>query len=701
MRNLIVIIALLIASASFAQSKKLWLQQADELFGKKDYASALVYYKKVLDDSSALRELVLPYETQMVNLNSGTFKKPAKQTTKIEPKTKILNKYHHVIHRIAHCYKQIKDYDNAVPSFRKSIDLGSYPDDEYYFAKVLMSKKLYNDALNTYESYMGSKPTNDSLLNRSQHEIASCYYALDSINNTHKQIVVRMMDTAVFNKGTASFAPVYWGSNTKLIFTSARKGGVLTNPEKQSLEESEYLCDLYWTEQRDGVWQKPHNFGRPLNSGFHDGAGAMDADEIMYFTRWSDFNRNESAIHMARGKDNHFFEAQKLDQTINLPNYKSAHPYVTFDGTKMYFSSNIPGGLGGMDIWYTTLDENGMPGPVKNCGAPINTPGDEVTPFFHVSSNTLFYSSNGHTGLGGLDVFKSHLDPDNGTYAIPVNVGQPVNSSKDDAYYILDRVQHQGYFSSDRQDCVGGHCYDIYEFDNEKIEFDLSGYVYDFETSEPIPGALVTLKDVHGEAEPIYVVADDKGFYSTPLDPDREYFMKAQKLRYMAAMANLATLGLTESKHFEQDFYLTKLPEGEVVIEGVEYDLNKTNLRPKSKEVLNKVYDLMHTNENLVIELNAHTDTRGSNEANMKLSQGRAQSCVDYLISKGIAKERLIAKGYGETKPLVSDAEIAAMGSNDEKEIGHQKNRRTAFTIIGESPIHIIVKEVDHSKDKK
>ncbi len=177
--------------------------------------------------------------------------------------------------------------------------------------------------------------------------------------------------------------------------------------------------------------------------------------------------------------------------------------------------------------------------------------------------------------------------------------------------------------------------------------------------------------------------------------------MKAQKLRYLAAMANQTTVGITETTHLVQNFDLDKMPEGEIVIEGVEYDLNKTNLRPKSKEVLNKVYDLMMQNENLVIELNAHTDTRGSDAANRKLSQGRAQSCVDYLISKGIIKERLIAKGYGETKPLVSDAEIAKMSSNDDKEIGHQKNRRTAFTIIGESPIHIIVKEVDHSNDKK
>ena len=680
-----------------AQSKKLWLKQADDFFNKKDYASALEYYKKVLDDSIVYQENVKPYEIQLTNLKTKSYKDTAavaKGSTAPE-----VNKYHYVIHQMAVCYFKIHDYENEIIQLKKSVNLGSYPDDRYYYAKSLMNTKRYTEAINVYEDFMKDNVGRDSLLNRAQHEIAGCYYALDSINNMHKTIVVRKMDTVVFNKGTSNFAAVYWGSNQKLIFTSARRGGVLTNREKQAPEESDYLCDLYWTEQKEEQWTKPHNFGRPLNSGFHDGAGAMDADEIMYFTRWNDLNRNESAIHMARGKDGHFFEAIKLDQTINLAGYKSAHPFVTFDGSTMFFSSNIPGGLGGMDIWYCKLDEDGLPGPVRNLGAPVNTAGDEVTPYFHMITGTLFFSSDGHSGLGGLDVFKSHLNPDDSSYAIPVNVGRPVNSERDDAYYILDRIQKKGYFSSDREPCVGGHCYDIYEFDNEEITIDLAGYVYDFDTGDPIPNALVTMKDVHGEDDPIYLQTDDKGYYFTTLPIGKEYFMKAQKLRYLASMANQTTVGITETTHLLQDFNLNKMPDGEIVIEGVEYDLAKYTLRPKSKEVLNQVYDLMVKNENIVIELNAHTDTRGSDASNMKLSQGRAQSCVDYLISKGIAKDRLIAKGYGETKPLVNDAEIAKLKTPAEKEAAHQKNRRTAFTIIGETPMKIIVKEVDHSKD--
>ncbi|HWY33174.1 MAG TPA: OmpA family protein, partial [Nitrosopumilaceae archaeon] len=149
---------------------------------------------------------------------------------------------------------------------------------------------------------------------------------------------------------------------------------------------------------------------------------------------------------------------------------------------------------------------------------------------------------------------------------------------------------------------------------------------------------------------------------------------------------------LTETKHFDQDFFLNKIPSGDIVIEGIEYDLNKTTLRPESKKILDKIYDILKVNENLSIEINAHTDTRGSAEYNKKLSHGRAQSCVDYLISKGIAKERLLAQGFGEEKPLIGDEIIAGHATKEEMEISHQKNRRTTFKVIGESKINIINK---------
>jgi OmpA-OmpF porin, OOP family len=500
---------------------------------------------------------------------------------------------------------------------------------------------------------------------------------------------VNMLDTNI-NKGTANFAPMYHGGPHNLIFTSARKGNVVNALANDA--DAEYLCDLYFIERKDDKWQDATHYSKPVNSGIHEGAGQITIDENFFFTRWTDANKKESAIYMARYINNHFMEPLKLGSNVNVPGYKSAHPYVTMDGSRLYFSSDRPGGHGGMDIWFCYIDENGTTSAPKCLGDVVNTTGDDVTPFFHGPSNTLFFASEGHTGLGGLDIYKCSYSEDDSTFAMAKNVGAPINSSKDDAYLIIDRFQQHGYFSSDREDCPTGHCYDLYEFENEPISFDLSGYVYDFETNEPIPSALVTIKDVHGEKEPILLITDDKGFYSTPLSEGMEYFLKAQKSKYFADAANLQTKGLTETKHFDQDFFLNKIPEGDIVIEGIEYDLNKTTLRPESKKILDKIYDVMHVNDNISIEINAHTDTRGSDTYNQKLSAGRAQSCVDYLISKGIAASRMIAKGYGETRPLISDADIAKLANKDEQEAAHQKNRRTAFKVIGETKLHIINK---------
>ncbi len=680
MRKLLLVTVLLATINVFGQSKKVWLKYADAAFAKKDYPTAIAYYTKVLDDTTVLNELILPYEVQLVNLKTKDFKQDSTKKKADAPKE--ISKSDYVNHQLAASYRLNFDYINASIYYKKVVNNGSYPNDAYYYAISLMNLKDYKGAMANLEELLNST-TNDSIKTAIQKKISSCYFALDT-NSFKQQIVVKKMDTVVFNAGTASFAAMYWGSATKLLFTSARKGGVLLDPEKQ---DSRYLCDLYYTELKDSGWMKPINFGRPVNTGLHEASSVISSDDIMFFTRWSDANRNEAFIYMAKMKDGYFFEAYKLSETVNRVGYKSIQPYVSFDGTKLFFSSNKPGGKGGYDLYVCNINESGLTGEAVNLSS-LNTPGDESTPFYHSISNTLFFSSNGHTGLGGLDIFKSTLNVDDSVYAFPKNLGRPINSSKDDAYFILDRLQAKGYFSSDREDCPGGNCYDIYEFDNEPILIDISGFVTDDATGEPIQSALVTIKDVHNDVEPLFLITDEKGYYASKLIENMDYFLKAQKKGYQASSASASTKGLTETAHLERDFQLVKIPETDIVIEGIEYDLNKATLRPKSLEILDKIYDYLQLNDNFSIEINAHTDTRGSDKLNLKLSQARAQSCVDYLIKKGIAKARIIAHGYGETQPLISDEEIAKMiPKSEEFEAAHQKNRRTAFKILKEADL--------------
>lgn len=705
-RKSLQLILVLISSISFSQSKKLWTEIADDAFAKKDYATAAANYAKVLDDTTVLRSYVLPYETQLVNLNTkALFKVPELRVTKRKDSTNLVkenlvnsSKYDFIMYRLATSYRLNFDYKHAVDQYKKCVERKVYPDAPYYYATSLMSLKRYSEALKVFDDYQHPKPDStgtmpkpatDSLVKEASKKQKSCYFALDTLS-PRKPIKVRKMDSLVFNRGSASFAAMYFENDTRVLFTSARKGGVVTDPEKQN---SAYYCDVYTSTIDDTIWQRPVNFGRPVNTSLHEGASYFTKDGVMLFTRWSDNNKNEAFIYMARSIEGKFYDAMKLGTNVNLPGYKSQQPFVSNDGTKLFFSSNRPGGKGGFDIWMAPIDGNGFIGEAQNLKEPINTPGDEVTPFFHDLASTLFYSSNGNQGLGGLDIFKASLNADDSVYMFPVNLNAPINSSKDDAYYIMDRLGEKGFFSSDREDCPSGHCYDIYSYVNAPIFFNLSGYVFDAETNDPIPSALVTVKDVHDGEEPFFIVTDEKGFYSTPLKPNLEYFLKAQKNKYFGQAASLATKGLTDSKDFEQDFFLGKIPEGDIEIEGVEYDFDKFTLRPKSMEILDKIVDILKLNDNLTIELSSHTDARGNDAYNMKLSQGRAQSCVDYIISKGIAKKRIQATGYGETKPIIPEAEINKMvPKSEEFETAHQKNRRTAFRVIGESNINIINK---------
>jgi OmpA-OmpF porin, OOP family len=692
-KHSLIVFILFFGSMVFGQSKKVWIELADEAYAKKDYANAAIYYSKVIDDTTVLKSYVLPYEAQLVNLKTNLFKVPELSVTRRKDSTNMAkedlnqtSKYDFILYRLAQSYRLNFDYSHASDAFKRCVDRKVYPDAGYYYGLALMNQKRYQDALKAFDDYVQDKAGTDSLITLAAKKETWCYFALDTL--VPKKANLRMMDTMVFNRGTSNFAPMYYLGDQKLIFTSARRGGVVTDPLKQ---DSRYYCDLYYTTLEDTIWQRPINFGRPVNTSLHEGAGVFTPEEVMLFTRWSDNNRSEAFIYMARTNGGRFYEAMKLGTNINMPGYKSHQPYVTLDGRKLFFSSNRPGGKGGFDLWMAPIDENGFIGEALNLGEPVNTEADEVTPFYHDISNTLYFSSNGHPGLGGLDIFKSSLNVDDSIYAVPVNLNQPLNSSKDDAYFITDRLGTRGFISSDRFDCPAGHCYNIYEYTLEPIKFDLEGHVYDEATNDPIPSALVTIKDVHDNDEPFYVVTDEEGYYKTDLKANFEYFLKAQKSKYFGNANSVITKGLTDTKHFERDFYLQKIPEGDIEIEGVEYDFNQATLRPKSMEILDKIVELLKLNDNLSIELSSHTDSRGNDAYNMRLSQARAQSCVDYLIAHGISKKRVVAKGYGESKPIIAQDIIDQMiPDSPEFEAAHQKNRRTAFRIIGETNLSII-----------
>jgi OOP family OmpA-OmpF porin len=453
----------------------------------------------------------------------------------------------------------------------------------------------------------------------------------------------------------------------------------------------------------DGTFEAPEKFPFEINSSdYHEGSAVISQDgNSLFFTKMDPQNRNETKIYASRKFNNQWLKPFPLDNNVNMDGFRSMNPFLTEDGKTMYFASNRPGGEGGMDIWLTQLGPNGETTVPQNIGNQINTPEDEITPFFHEVTRTLYFASGGHIGFGGLDIFRSKWDEDTDWFAAPTNAGAPVNSSRDDSYFVMDPTQQTGYVTSNREACqecdsiynLSVHCNKIFEFTKPELKFFISGYVYDVATNEVIPGAKVEFKDVSYKWEHFELVADENGYYEHELEPNLELFMRASQKDYFADKALVFTLGASESKNYQQDFYLEKIPKGEITIEGIEYDFDSANLRPKSKEILDNLIEFLELNSNLKIEIRSHTDERGNDDYNMILSDARAKSVVDYLVENGIPRERLVPKGYGETLPAeVPDEEgnmvkltpeyIYGLPDKNKQEEYHQRNRRTAFFVL-------------------
>ncbi len=697
-KKILFISFLLIAANSNAQSKKVWLYTADELFAKQDYNNALIYYRKVLNDTIFIDERILPYEAVTTNQR-------VKTDAKMDAVDRSVPLAAYVNHKTALCYTYIFDYENSLEHLKISTSSGYYPEDNFPLANAQMNMAQYSDAIITFENFIKEPGVKDSLLTIAQVLITGCYYAQKD-GDIKTEAVVEMCDTNVFNKGTASFGTMYYKNEDKIMFASAREGGVLLDPEKQ---QSEFLLDLYYTSRDDeGEWERPKNFGRPMNSAQHDASGAPTNKNAIFFTRWSDESKDKKSIYVGREINMLFFESFKLGPEVNVDGFISINPFVSLDGKTLFFSSNRPGGLGGMDLWTIELDSNGNTmGQAINLGLPINSELDEVTPFFHEQSSTFFYSSNGHITIGGLDILKSAYNKETKVYGKPENMGTPINSPKDDAYLIFDRNLRQGFFSSDREPCEGGHCYDIYSVKNEPIQIFLTGTVYDANTNQPLRDANVTLKDINGEFKNFVLITKEDGKYFQELPQNAEVFAKAQKIKYFADAASVDSRPYTVTTTLTQDFYLNKIPNEEIEIEGIEYDFDSDKLRPISMAILDKLYEFLELNDNIIVDVYSHTDARGSDKYNQSLSERRAKSCVNYLISKGLNKDRILAKGFGESQPAylkdenkdyVLDANgnriqlteeyINAQPTEEERELLHQRNRRTAFKVVGEGYVN-------------
>lgn len=450
--------------------------------------------------------------------------------------------------------------------------------------------------------------------------------------------------------------------------------------------------DIWVSRQNEkGEWQRPEAVEGELNSELDEGVVSFSPDgSTMYLTkaRRSPFASTGVEIFTSQRSDAKWSAPVKLDITSDtLSSY--GHPAVSPDGRFLYFTSDMPGGSGGRDIWRINLVDRG--GSLENLGEAINTPGDEAFPYA-LTDSVLIFASDGHPGYGGLDLFKATLTPSGGWNV--VNMGTPINSSGDDfgiTYYSPDR--EEGFLSSNRGD---GRGYDhIYSFVLPDLKITISGWVLD-KDEEPVPNAVIRIVGDDGSNQK--AVARNDGSFSFPLSRDVKYVMLAGAKGYLNAKQEFKSDAAEEDADYGIDFILASVSKPNIV-ENIFYDFDKATLRPESKQALDELAEMLRDNPNITIEMASHTDRWGSDEYNLDLSARRAKAVIDYLISVGIAPDRLQYQGYGKSRPktvtkrvarefpqfkegdVLDEKFILALPEQDQ-EAADQINRRTEFQVL-------------------
>jgi peptidoglycan-associated lipoprotein len=587
--------------------------------------------------------------------------------------------------KIGESYRMQSDAKESANWYEKSYSNGNKtPEVIWALAQALKMNGKYDEAIARFNEYKTANPGDA----KADAAIASCQQAQAWKD---KPTRFKVENASALNTKYFDFA-VAKNPNAKngIYITSSREASAGT---KNDGWYGQKFFDLFSAEMdNNGKWSTPVPLAAPINTAASEGTATFDASgKTMYFTR-CDENKGATGfckIYKTTLGSSGWSKPEGL--AINSDEYSVGHPSLSEDGKTLYFSSDMPGGRGGKDIYMMKWDDsNSTWGAPANMGPSINTDGDEMYPFIHPNGK-LYFSSNGHPGMGGLDNFSAMFD---GGSWIVNNLRSPINSPADD-FGIIFTDATTGFLSSNREGGMGSD--DIYSFVMPPPNFAVFGRVYDTDTKESIAGAVVELFGSDGTA--LSVKTEAPGTYRYQLKGNVKYKISASYTGYLTKFVEVSTVGLDDSEDFEENFdFPLKSTAKPITLPEIFYDLDKATLRPESKKALDGLITVLNENPTITIKLTAHTDYRASDSYNMNLSHRRAKSVMDYLIKAGIDKDRLSSEGKGETSPKeVENNEeyppfkrgdkltkefIDGLATNDLKEKAHQYNRRTEFEVL-------------------
>lgn len=636
-----IILLVLSLNSIFLLAQKKNMLKGDEYFTKRMYKEAIESYKLALNEKI------------------------------------VFNKFE-ITKRVAQTYKMLFDYQNATEWYEKLSNFTDKNEPQYTFdyALLLCNMEKYEAAKPIFKKYFDaiSKPENYKLYEE------NCNWALA---NKDKQQNVKIFKTNI-ETGTRSLGVAFYND-----------GVVYAKPQASEFDVKTVYYDLASAKKMDTAkFDVPIVLKGETNRSFYEASPSFSANNLkLYYTgnateivKYTDRKAKRKNIQISNDGVNilKVYQASNKsgnwmldkDLSFNSKEYDCAFPHITKDGNRLYFVSNMPGGFGGFDVYVANKLTDSTWTTPKNLGAQINSALDEMYPY--EDNDTLYYSSKGKQGFGGADIFKSYIK--NGVYSTPDNLGKPYNSSKDDFSYIVNNKERIGYFSSNRE---GNNGYDhIFEFYIPELPDTINGYALNKITTKPIDGLEVKLNKVNANGVPELVeqfLTDNNGHVQLILEKHVEF-----KVTFYHPGFDSQTFEIPAENRadvvakFGQLMFMPILKKNDVIkIDNIYFDYNKASIKEESYPAVDVIAEYLKSNVNIRVELSAHTDSRGGDAYNLKLSDGRAKSVVEYLVKHGIEKSRLVPKGYGETK-LVNQCGNNVKCTEEE----HQQNRRVELKVL-------------------
>ncbi len=603
--------------------------------------------------------------------------------------------------RIAVCYYNISSqrlmglkYIEKAITLNPNVDIRA----QFYLGRLYHLHAQWDKAITAYRAYLAPLNTNpaenrDKIADMNR-KIQECVSGKELQKNPQRVFIDNI--GGVVNGSFPEYTPIITADESEMYFTSRRNTSTGLKPD----DNGEFYEDIYRSTYISGAWTTPVNLGKPINSADHDATAGLSPDgQKLYVYRHS----NNGDIYECELKGSVWSEPERMNKNINSDDHESSVS-LSFDGKKLFYISDKDGGIGHRDVWMSNMDVKGKWGPSTNIGLPINTIYGEEGVFIHPDGKTMYFSSQGHSTMGGYDIFKSELK--DGKWGTPENLGWPINGPDDDVFFVISANGKHGYYASNKADGQGEK--DIYKItflgpdkplalsSEDNLLAGLAQPVKNVEALQPVAvksanvtilkgavtdklshvplGARIEIVD-NGLNQTIatFNANSSSGKYLVTLPSGKNYGIYVKMDGYLFHSENFDIPLIATYQEVTKDIEMEKIAVGStIVLRNVFFDYAKATLKPESSQELDLLVKILSDNPSIRIELSGHTDSRGSEEGNQKLSEARAKACVDYLVAHGIKLDRLEFKGYGEAKPI----------DTNETEPGMANNRRTEFKIL-------------------